>query len=224
VPDANGKLQLQDYDLALTGRGFDGYQPADRAQMINLGYRYLARRYPWNWELSNITYTVAPGSGSTIQVSGLGPLGAQNVDRVLLTTDPWRKALKVMRQEVFDRKWLPLDLTNPQNWTSAPDWYYVYNGLIYILAPAQTSISVTVYFKQYLVDMVNATDTPATPQILDEVLLDCALVRCHTRAQELQLAQAAQTRVESAIGDMLANDVWLMGEQQERVVPDNQWL
>lgn len=223
MPNANGQLQLQDYDDALVARGFDGYQPNERYQIINFAYRYLARKYPWMWEETSQSYTINPGDPPLV-VSGMGPLGADNVRQVTVTTDPWRRKLPVMRQDVFERKWLPLDLTNPQNWSAAADWYYVYNGAIYILPPSQSVITVMVYFRQYLIDMVAFSDTPATPQLLDEVILDAALMRCHRRAQELQLAQEAQGRVDEAIADMLANEAWLMEEQQERVVPDNQWL
>jgi len=223
VPDANGKLELQDYDLALVARGFDGFQPNERYQMINLGYRYVARAYPWAWAMSQKTFSVNPGD-PPIPVSGASQLGADNIDQVFVMTDPYRRKLKVMDQNVFERKWLPLDLTAAANRASVPDWYYVFNNCIYLLAPPQGAMSILVYFQNYLPDMVALTDTPATPSILDEVILDAALVRCHRRAHELQLAADAQARVQDGIFAMLQDDVWTMSEQQERVIPDNQWL
>jgi|SRR5215472_3448827 len=224
VPTADGQLQLQDYDAALVARGFDGYQPAERQQMINMGYRYIARKYPWAWEEYSKSFPVGPGLDEPIVLASATPLGADNVEGVYVTTDPYRRKLKVMDQTVFETKWLPLDLTNAQNFASCPDWYYVFNESIYFLAPPSGTINVLVYFKNYLPDMVNATDTPATPTILDEVILDAALVRAHRRAHELDLAGDAQQRVDEAVMDMLQDDVWTMEEQQERVVPDNQWL
>jgi len=223
VPSASGQLQFQDYDAALVARGFDGFQPVERSQMINLAYRYIARKYPWSWEEYSKTFTVNPGD-PPIALAGATPLGADNVVGCYVLTNPYRKKLIVMRQDAFERKWLPLDLTDPANRSTNPSWYYVFNEQIYLLAPAQTTYQVVIYFKNYLADLVALTDTPATPQILDEVILDAALVRCHRRAHELQLAAEAQARVDEAIMDMLQDDVWTMEEQQERVVPDNQWL
>lgn len=222
MPTATGKLQLQDYDAALTVRGFDGFQPVERYQMINFAYRYIARKYPWAWEQTSQTFVVAPGTPS-ILVSGAGILGADQVDEVFIATDPYRRKLHVATESDFEEHWLPLDLTASAN-QGIPDRYYVFEGQIYLLAPPQSQMSIIVHFHQYLPDMVNVTDAPATPQVLDEVILDAALVRAHRRAHELELAQEAQTRVDEAIADMLQDDVWTMSEQQERVLPDDQWL
>jgi hypothetical protein len=222
VPTANGKLQLQDYDAALVARGFDGYQPAERYQLINFGYRYIARKYPWAWENAVQNFVVNPGD-APLTVAGASTLGADNINQVLITTDPYRRKLMVMKQSVFEKNWLPLDLTSSAN-RGIPNYYYVENGNIYILAPPQSQMTVQVYFVNFLPDMVNLTDVPVTPQVLDEVILDASLVRAHRRAHELQLAQEAQVRVDEAVMDMLQDDVWTMAEQQERVLPDDQWL
>jgi hypothetical protein len=223
VPTTNGQLQLQDYDNALVARGFDGFQPAERTQLINMGYRYVARKNTSAWLQSSKTYTMAPGD-PPLSVAGASVLGADDVNQVFVMTDPYRRKLRVADERVFERKWLPLDLTAASNRSPAPDFYYVFAGAIYILPPPQTTLSILVYFNSYLPDMVAVTDVPATPQIYDEVILDASLVRAHRRAHELQLAQEAQVRVDEAMMDILADDVWTMEEQQERVVPDDQWL
>jgi len=222
VPTANGKLQLQDYDAALVARGFDGYQPSERYQLINFGYRYIARKYPWAWEQSTHTFTMNPGD-APIALSGASTLGPDNINQVFVTTDPYRSKLTPLSEVVFEKSWLPLDLTLSSN-RGIPNYYYVFNGLLYILAPPQSVMSILVYFQNFLPDMVNLTDAPITPQILDEVILDASLVRAHRRAQELELAAVAQQKVDEAIMDMLQDDVWNMSEQQERVLPDDQWL
>jgi hypothetical protein len=158
-----------------------------------------------------------------LSVAGASTLGANNINQIYVLTDPYRRKLKVMAEDVFEANWLPLDLTIGAN-RGIPDYYYVFNGQIYILSPPQSAMTVLVYFQNYLPDMVLATDVPSTPQILDEVILDAALMRAHRRAHELQLAQEAQMRVDDAIADMLQDDVWTMSEQQERVLPDDQWL
>jgi hypothetical protein len=223
MPTTNGQLQLQDYDAALVARGFDGYQPAERAQLINMGYRYVARKNTSVWEQASKTYTMAPGD-PPLSVAGASLLGADNINQVFVMTDPYRRKLEVMNQTAFERQWLPLDLTVAANRAAAPDWYYVFNNLIYILPPPQTTMAILVYFQNYLPDMVVLTDVPAIPQIFDEVILDAALMRAHRRASEIQLATEAQGRVDEAMMDIAADDVWTMSEQQERVVPDNQWL
>jgi hypothetical protein len=215
-------MQLQDFDAALVARGFDGFQPSERAQMINLGYRYVARKYPYYWELSNQTYVLHAGD-PPLSIWSAGLLGADNVSGVYIVSDPYRQKLRAMKQEIFERQWLSLDLTAAAN-RSTPQWYYVYNQMIYVLPPPQTSMSVEVFFSQFLPDMVALTDAPVTPPIMDEVILDAALVRAHRRAHELELANDAQVRVNEAIADVLMHDVWIMAELQERVVPDDQWL
>ena len=223
MPSANGQLQLQDYDAALVARGFDGYQPAERTQLINLGYRYVARKNTSAWLQATKVYTMNPGDGP-LSVAGASLLGADDINQVLITTDPYRQKLEVMDQGVFENQWLPLDLTAAKNRSSTPEWYYVYMGSIYILPPPQTVMSIRVDFNSFLPDMVAITDVPVLPQIYDEVILDAALVRAHRRAHELDLANEAQIRINEAMQDILADDVWTMAEQQERVVPDNQWL
>lgn len=222
MPTANGQLQLQDYDAALVARGFEGYQPNERAQLINQGYRYVARKNTSSWEQAVTNMPLNPGQAS-LPMAGASPLGADNVSGVYLLTDPYRRKLEVMDQNVFEERYLPLDLTLAAN-RSIPDWYYVFEEAIYILSPPNIAITLGVHFQNYLADMVALTDTPVTPQILDEVILDAALVRAHRRAHELELANEAQSRINEALMDILADDVWTMAEQQERVIPDNQWL
>jgi hypothetical protein len=222
VPDANGKLQLQDYDTGLTARGFDAFLQSDRYQMINFGYRYIARKFPWSWEQTNQVYVINPGTPS-IAVGGGVPLTAKNVEAVENITDPYRQRLTPEREDQFRLVWLPLDLTATKN-QAVPFRYYVWAGQIYLLPPPQVTMSIQVWFRKFLPDMVLPADIPATPQIMDEVILDAALVRCHRRAHEIALAQEAQSRVDEALGDMLAEDVFVDEERQERVLPDSQWL
>lgn len=222
MPNANGQLQLQDYDAALVARGFDGYQPSERTQLINMGYRYVARKNTSSWEQTIVTQSLSPG-GYMLPMSGATPLGADFIKGIYLMTDPYRRKLDPMDQQAFENQWFPLDLTAATN-RSVPNWYYVFEDNIYILAPPQSAMSFSIHLQNYLPDMVAATDIPATPSIYDEVILDAALVRAHRRAHELELAGEAQARINEALMDIQADDVWTMEEQQERVIPDNQWL
>jgi hypothetical protein len=104
-----------------------------------------------------------------------------------------------------------------------PGKYYYYQGNIYVLPPPQVQISIKVYFRQYLPDMLQPLDVSVLPQIYDELVQDAALVRCHRRAHEVDLAADVQTRVDEAIFAALQDDVWEMEELQERTLPDDQW-
>jgi hypothetical protein len=209
---------LQDYDAALVARGFDGYQPTERYQMINMGYRYIARKNTSSWEQSAHVYVVNPGD-PPITVAGASGLGADNISQAAIVSSPYQRKLRVMRQEVFEEEWLP-GPTKP----GTPRWYYVFEGYVFILPQPNAVMSIEIWYQQFLPDMVALTDVPVTPQIYDEVILDAALVRAHRRAHELELAGEAQGRINEALQDILADDVWTMAEQQERVLPDDQWL
>ena len=222
MPDANGKLQLADYDAALIARGFDGYQQSERYQLINFGYRYVARKFPWSWEETSHDNVVNPGSYQ-IPIGGGLPLTISGVRGIDIVTDPYRQRLSPEREDQFRIVWQPLDLTAAKN-QGIPVRYYVWANNIWLLPPPSVSVTVRVWFYQYLLDLVSATDVPATPQIVDEVILDAALMRAHRRAHEIQLSQEAQMRVDEAISDLLQSDVFVDEERQERVLPDSQWL
>jgi hypothetical protein len=222
VPDASGKLQLQDYDNALVARGFDGFQPIERTQLINFGYRYIARKFPWSWEQTSQQYTVNPGS-ATIPVGAGAPLSIGSVRYIEHAEDPYRTHMRPMREEYFTEHWLMQDLTS-QAVRGTPFRYIVFQGQIYVLPPPQVVSVFTVYFYQYLPDMILTTDVSVLPMQMDEMVLQAALVRCHRRAHELQLAEEQQMQVNEAVDDLLQNDAWMMEELQERVSPDDQWL
>lgn len=221
MPTVTGKLEFQDYDAALVARGFDAFQPQERAQMINLGYRYVARAFPWSWESTSQVFPFTPGQYLVNVGTGL-PGGIGSIEGIDVISNPYRKSLVPERQERFEAKWRNLDMTIPQNQGITQKYYY-YEGSIYLLPPPQQAVSVKVYFRQYLPDMINPSDTPVLPQVFDEVIMDAALVRCHRRAHELDLAADVQGRVDDAINAMLQDDVWEMEELQERTLPDNQW-
>lgn len=221
MPTITGKLTLTDFDQALVVRGFDSFQPQDRQQMINLGYRYVARAFPWSWESTSQTYVVAPGTYEIAVGTGL-PAGIDSIEGIDIVTDPYRQKLLPERQERFEKRWRYMDLTSSQI-RGTPGKYYYYQGNLYVLPPPQFQVSIKVYFRQYLPDMINPTDVAVLPQIFDEVIQDAALVRCHRRAHEVDLAADVQTRVDDAIAGLLQDDVWDMEELQERTLPDDQW-
>jgi hypothetical protein len=221
MPTATGKLQLEDYDDALLVRGFDAFSQSTRYQLINLGYRFVARAMPFSWEETFQTYSATPGQVVIATALGL-PNDISSIMRAYLTTDPYRGKLAPEIEERFVQRWLPLDFTKQQNW-GIPSKYYYWEDNLYVLPPPQIATQFTVYFRQYLPDMIQPTDVSVMPQVMDEIVLDAALVRAHQRAQEVQLAAEAQQRVDAGIADLLQDDVWQMEELQERTLPDDQW-
>lgn len=222
MPTGTGKLQLQDYDAALIARGFDAFLPAERYQMINFAYREIARKFPFTWEQSSHTYTVNPGTAS-VAIQGGAPASASNIMAVFVTTAGQRMKLQPERYRRFIDYWLVQDLTLASN-RSTSSRYFLFEGSLYLLPPPQAVTDYTVYFSQYLPDMVAVTDPPVTPQAFDELILDASLVRCHRRAHEMELAADAQSRVNDALDDLLQNDIFQMEERQDRVLPDDSWL
>lgn len=217
-----GKLQLQDYDNACVARGFDAYQPAERLQMINFGYRYVARKFPWSWEKTSHNYTLEPGT-ATIAIQGGLPASAESIRSVFVRSSPQFQKLQPISEPTFLTRWFQQDLTLASARGSSSE-YILYENNLYLLPPPQVETVYEVHFYQYLTDMVAPTDVPATPQILDEVILDAALERFHRRAHELQLAADAHIRVTEAIDDMLQSDAFQMEELQDRTLPDDTWL
>src|SRR5215471_973327 len=161
MPTTNGQLQLTDFDAALLARGFDAFQPVERTQMINLGYRYVARKFPFFWLRSQKNYTINPGD-APLAIAGGAPLTPNSVMNVDITSDPYRRKLEVASEDYFRRRWQYQDLTAAQN-RGTPVRYYVYAGSLYLLPPPQAQITITVFYYQYLADMVNLTDVSALP-------------------------------------------------------------
>jgi hypothetical protein len=221
MPDINGKLQFQDYKNELKLRGFDAYSDTALGTYINFGYRYIAGSFPFSWQEASKDYPVNPGAYQ-INVASGSPLTPDSIETIVIKTDPYRNKLVPETEERFKNNWLWLDLTAAAaRGTTAK--YYVYLGNIWLLPPPQVALTYTVFFHQFLLDMSTPIDTPVLPQIFDELILDAALVRCHRRAHEMELANDAQARVQGGIEGLLQDDVFTMEELQERVLPDNQW-
>jgi hypothetical protein len=219
MPTATGKLQLADFDQALVARGFSAFQPTERQQMINLGYRYVARSFPWSWESTSQVYPISPGMFEFPVGTGL-PAGVGSIEGIDIVTDPYRSKLIPETEQRFEKRWRYMDLTAAAI-RGTPGKYYYYQGNIYILPPPQLAISIKVYYRQYLPDMVNPTDVTVLPQAYDELVQDAALVRCHRRAHEIPCGDAQS--LDDAIFAALQDDVWEMEELQERTLPDDQW-
>ena len=216
-------MTLGDVDSELVDRGFDGLAPATRYRIINRGYKHVANKYPWLWELTVGAITVNPGEFSkSVAPASVDIPRFRNVDHVYVTTANLRNKLKPCPDQEFFEKWLELDLTAANN-RSEPSKYYIYNSLLYILAPPQTARTFDVHYHQRVVDLVNPSDTFITPANLDEAIVASTLVRAHTRVHEISLAQLANADLQEAFDEMRMDDDDEMGEEQDRVIPDTGW-
>src|SRR5215472_6543840 len=100
MPTQTGKLTLADYDNALIARGFDAFQQSERWQMINLGYRAVARSFPFTWEETQINYNLTPGQFVAATSLGL-PRDISSIKRIYVTTDPYRGKLAPETEQRF---------------------------------------------------------------------------------------------------------------------------
>jgi hypothetical protein len=216
-------VTLGDVDSELVDRGFDGLAPATRYRIINRGYKHVANKYPWLWELAVASITVNPGEFSkSVAAASTDIPRFRNVDHVYMTTANQRKKLKPVPDQDFFEKWLMLDLTLATN-RQEPTWYYIYNSLLYILAPPVSARTFDVHYHQRVVDLVNPTDPFITPANLDEAIVSAVLVRIHRRVHEVSLAQLAEGDLQEAFDEMRVDDDFEMSEEQDRVIPDTQW-
>lgn len=221
MPTPSGQYQLQDYLTELRARGFDGFSTADLTTYVNRGYSHVARKSQWYWEETTDTFTVAPGSASVSLATELPNF--RSLDRLYVTTAGQERPLTPMSDQEFFDNWLSADLTATKN-RGEPDSYYLWNNNLYILSPPQSSRTFIAYYHQRVTPLVNPTDSPITPQHLDEGILIAALIRCHKRANEIGLAQMAQADLEEFFDDMRDDEEMLMANQPERILPDDTWL
>jgi hypothetical protein len=224
MPDTAGKYYLSDYIAELQARGFDGFSQGDLTTFVNRGYFHVARRSQWLWEQTTDALTMTPG---TFQFPLWPAVGGElpyvkSVDKVVVTTAGQQRRLKVMDDDQF---WpnLGLDLTATSN-QGEPSQYYIFNQAIYILPPPSASRAFLVYYHQRVAALANPNDQPITPQHLDEAIILASLIRCHRRANEPSLAAVVETDLEEIFDDMRDDEELMMGEQLDRVSPDNTWL
>jgi len=224
MPTSSGQYQLQDYLVELKARGFDGFVDADLTTYTNRGYFHVARKSRWQWEQTTDPFTIAPGSAYvTLWPAPAGELpNFRSLDKAVVTTAGFTKVLKPLPDEKFF-KFLGLDLTLTQ-YQGEPSGYYVYQNRLYILPPPQANRSFLAYYSQRVSPLVSPIDVPITPQHLDEAIILGALIRCHQRANEVNLANQAEADLEEIFDDMRDDEEMQMAEQLDRVRPYNSWL
>lgn len=222
-------MTLADFDAELIARGFDAFTQPTRYRYINWGYRRIARRSRWLWELTSASCPVAVGASGIgawdEAVDGSHPVGnLKSITKVYITTPSTERAkLRPLSDDEFFEQWFPLDLTIAQN-RGDPFGYYWFEDQLYILPPTDTALTVVVHYKQQVTDLAGANDTPITPPDLDEGIVTAALIRCHKRATEISLANQSAGELEEVFSDLATDESFLHEEQPLRVAPDDTWL
>lgn len=222
-------MTLTDFDDELIARGFDAFTQPTRYRYINWGYQRIARRSRWQWEQTNWQVDLNPGD------LGIGahdeppdanhPIGnLKSITKVYVTAPSTDRAkLRPLSDDEFFEQWYPLDLNDAQS-QGKPHGYYWWEKQLYILPPTQGPITVVVHYKRQATELLSAGDMPITPPDLDEGILTAALIRCHKRASEIQLANQSQGELEEVFTDMATDEDFFEEEQPDRVSPDDTWL
>jgi hypothetical protein len=219
MPTASGQFQLQDYIAELNNRGFSGFSPADQIELVNRGYRRIARKTRWRWEQGTLAFTLNPGD--SFYDLTVNPT-FNTLQELYVTTANQRRKLKLMNEQVFLQQVADdLTLTTARG---EPDSYRIFNHRIYVLPPPQTTRDFLAYLTQRVVKLVNTTDVPVTPPDYDEAIMMATLIGAHERAQEFDIAGGLRGELNEFFDDELDREVFETEEEQERVIPDNTWL
>jgi hypothetical protein len=225
MPDANGQMFLSDFRAELQSRGFDGFSASDLNAMINRGYFHIARKFPWYWrqKSAQIPYPAA-GYTSVADTNANFP-GFKNVRAVYLEGYPTSTSKirldPVNEQDAFNGYLADLD----RGVTGTPSIYFIDEDKLYAL-PKLSSVGsavLEVHYNNRPQALTADSSIAVTPVDLDEAILLAALIRCHKRALEVNLAIDAQVQLEEILDDLKDLEGDRMDDLQERVRPDNTW-
>jgi hypothetical protein len=221
-----GRMTLDDFDKELITRGFDGVDQQYRYRYINWGYRTVARKAPFTWEqraqdiaLDSGDYLISLSASS----SGADLNNFKSIEKVFISTDPYRRRLHLASDDEFFNTWRVSDLDAAAG-RGTPTTYYELEGNIYILPPPSQPVVITVHYHQQPARLVNPDDVPITPEDLDEAIVEATLIKIHNRVGEFIQSDQARTDFAEIMDDELSNETLRQGEGQERTEPDNTWL
>jgi hypothetical protein len=225
MPTASGQLQLNDYDQELIDQGFDGISQSRRFRWINFAYQRIAAKFPWLWEKTSVDAVINPGEyflDFTVDLPNF-----RSLDFLYVVTAGQNRRLRPVDDDQFYDTWLSLDLTAAAN-RGEPAWYKIEDNELYILPPPQAARTIRAKYHRRITILSNTvpgtTDTPITPQYLDEAILIAALSVAHKRTHELQLAAQAEVDLGDWVDQMKIDEEWQDVNDQERVSPDDSWL
>lgn len=222
---SSGQLQLNDYDQELIDQGFDGISPARRTRWINFAYQRIAAKFPWLWQKASVDVVINPGEYFLDFTTDIPNF--KSLDYLYVVTAGRERRLKPVNDSQFYEEWLALDLAAAAN-RSEPSWYKIEDNQLYILPPPQTARTIRVKYHRRATLLSNAvpgvSDTPITPQYLDEAIVIASLAVAHKRTHELQLAAQAEVDLGEWVDQMRIDEEWQDVNDQERVEPDRTWL
>lgn len=227
MPDANGQMYLSDFRSELQARGFDGFSAADLNTLVNRGYLYIARKFPWYWKLDRQTLAYPSSGYFDVADTSTNFPGLKNIRSVILKNIPQsgqNQLLEAIDDEAYDTKYRIEFLNGTTGYSSV---YYIEGTKLWVLpllpSASQAQATVEVNYHKRPIPMASDLSVPVTPVDLDELILLAALVRCHKRANEPTLAAVAQAELEEAFDDLRDLEGDRLETLQERVLPDDSW-
>jgi hypothetical protein len=208
----------------LQNRGFDGFLTTDLDRYINWGYFDLARRL--RLPIMDVAPSFTLNQGQYRQAMATLSPPIKSVRRIIITTDGSEQMLTGMAEEEFWKSYAPQGFVDPSNvmsstWTTtAPEWYYVYQGYIIILPACAAQTVFTVESWQQVTAMTSDSDVHLIPEDSEELLLTAILRICHTRANEPDLAGQKLAELEIKIKDVQDDEAFTQEDLPERTVKE----
>lgn len=225
MPDANGQLYLSDFRTELKNRGFDGFADSELNTLINRGYFYIARKFPWYWREENVTIAFPASSSLGVADTGTTAPGLKNIRAVLTKDIPSTGVITRLdpldEDEFYSTWWSEYEA----GVVGIPQKYFIDKQVLWLLPKIQSTYSGSLEIHYHKRPQAMSTDTSISimPVDLDEAVLLAALVRCHKRSQEPGLAQVVQVDLEEIFDDLRDLEGSRYEDQQERVRPDDTW-
>jgi hypothetical protein len=211
-------MTLTELDAELIARGFAGFSPAQRTRYINWGYFQVARASRWWWEKDSEDLAFAVGDFR----KALAATFDSSLKAVVTSPNDRRRALKPLSEQDFLENWYPLDLAGTGGRGDSTQYFIWAEEAIqylYLIPPPDAAMTVHHIFSQEVVPLAAGGDSLITPDEMDEAVVLAALIRCHMRANEQELAMTARGMLEEAFDLQLNVDGLKMDEEVERVEP-----
>jgi hypothetical protein len=216
-----GDMTLADFDSELQARGFDGFDIAHRYRYVQWGYREVMRLAQWESFVGTYSVNLTPGQ-YRIPLSSLEDFSV--LASVINEADKLR--LIPLQDWDFADYWLPRDFGDTGEWNE-PQYYYMHQGSLWILPPSSETREVTAYYYrtgEHLDTANPSSTTPSSPVEFDAAILSAALVYCHRRANQWDLALAEEATRDQLINEYLYTQEFQMLDRQEYFkIPDPYW-
>lgn len=225
MPDVNGQMFLSDFRTELKNRGFDGFADSELNTLINRGYFYVARKFPWYWREDDVTLAFPASSSLAVGDLSASTPGLKNVRAVFMKNIPSTGVITRLdaldEDEFYNTWWQEYE----SGVTGIPQKYFIDKQVMWLLPKVGASYSGSLEIHYHKRPQALSSDSSISimPVDLDEVILLAALVRCHKRSQEPGLATVAQIDLEEAFDDLRDLEGTRYEDLQERVRPDDTW-